>query len=369
MQNPQHPGPAPAPGLRREITAALTLLFAATGLIALASLALPWLRGYQQALLAVALFVVPTAVLRRTATRIDDLGVDLGPWTRTAALSAAAVAIVFPLFIAGHHLVQTQLLGRTFRPDPDALMRWGDGRDQPPPRPCADAPGAPTVAWFGGGGLWVVGPSDGTLAVTVRSPDDVIAARTVTCRGPDVPATSRVVRPGPDGRLVADGARGLWIPLGDARDLDVRVTLDDRPVPAADLRLGEIAERADADGHLTGSRDLWWLLGFLVIHLGLVALPEEWFFRGYLQTRLDQWLGTPWRLMGASVGPGLIFASLAFALLHPILIPGPHRLLVFFPSLLFGWLRARGGNIGPAVVVHALANLLQAVVSPLYVSA
>jgi membrane protease YdiL (CAAX protease family) len=30
---------------------------------------------------------------------------------------------------------------------------------------------------------------------------------------------------------------------------------------------------------------------------------------------------------------------------------------VFFPALLFGWLRARTGGIGAPVVFHALCNL------------
>ena len=31
---------------------------------------------------------------------------------------------------------------------------------------------------------------------------------------------------------------------------------------------------------------------------------------------------------------------------------------VFFPGLLFGWLRARRGGIGAAIAVHALSNVL-----------
>ena len=34
------------------------------------------------------------------------------------------------------------------------------------------------------------------------------------------------------------------------------------------------------------------------------------------------------------------------------------RLAVFFPSILFGWLRARTGSIVPGILVHALSNLV-----------
>jgi membrane protease YdiL (CAAX protease family) len=33
------------------------------------------------------------------------------------------------------------------------------------------------------------------------------------------------------------------------------------------------------------------------------------------------------------------------------------RLAVFFPALLFGWLRARTGGIGASVLFHASCNL------------
>jgi membrane protease YdiL (CAAX protease family) len=41
-----------------------------------------------------------------------------------------------------------------------------------------------------------------------------------------------------------------------------------------------------------------------------------------------------------------------------IVIPNPQRLAVFFPALLFGWMRARTGSIAPGAVYHALCNVL-----------
>jgi membrane protease YdiL (CAAX protease family) len=34
----------------------------------------------------------------------------------------------------------------------------------------------------------------------------------------------------------------------------------------------------------------------------------------------------------------------------------PQRLLVFFPSLVFGWLRLRTGSLLPGIFFHALCN-------------
>lgn len=95
-------------------------------------------------------------------------------------------------------------------------------------------------------------------------------------------------------------------------------------------------------------------LGQLVV----VALPEEAFFRGYLQTALDRAWDRRIDILGAKIGPALLVSSALFAIGHLATIPHPARLAVFFPSLVFGWLRARTGGIGAGVVFHAMCNLL-----------
>lgn len=89
-----------------------------------------------------------------------------------------------------------------------------------------------------------------------------------------------------------------------------------------------------------------------------IALPEEAFYRGYLQTALDDRLGTRRRVLGAPLGWGLVLTSLIFAVGHFATEANPARLAVFFPSLLFGWLRARTGGIGASLLLHAASNLL-----------
>jgi membrane protease YdiL (CAAX protease family) len=90
----------------------------------------------------------------------------------------------------------------------------------------------------------------------------------------------------------------------------------------------------------------------------VIALPEEAFYRGYLLTALDDAWGTPWRLAGAKLGKGFLVSSALFALGHLLTEPYPARLAVFFPALLFSWLRARTGGIGAPLLFHALCNLL-----------
>jgi hypothetical protein len=57
------------------------------------------------------------------------------------------------------------------------------------------------------------------------------------------------------------------------------------------------------------------------------------------------------------VSPAILVTSAVFALGHVATIHDPGRLAVFFPSLVFGWLRARTGGVGAAIAFHALCNL------------
>jgi hypothetical protein len=62
-------------------------------------------------------------------------------------------------------------------------------------------------------------------------------------------------------------------------------------------------------------------------------------------------------VLGAPIGWGLLVSSLIFAIGHFVTVPVPARFAVFFPSLLFGWLRARTGGIGASLTFHAFCNV------------
>lgn len=102
-------------------------------------------------------------------------------------------------------------------------------------------------------------------------------------------------------------------------------------------------------------------LDLVLAHLLVVALPEEVFFRGYLQSSLE-----PPRQQKRDSSPLLplitsnLLTSLLFAAGHFMTDPRPSRLAVFFPSLLFGLLRQRTGGVGASIVFHALSNLYSA---------
>ena len=99
---------------------------------------------------------------------------------------------------------------------------------------------------------------------------------------------------------------------------------------------------------------------FAFAQLLVVALPEEVFFRGYVQTRLDDHFGPPRGRLFAKLGvhpASLVLQAALFAIVHFVAIHHPARLAVFFPGLLFGVVRAWRGGVGAAIVLHALSNV------------
>jgi uncharacterized protein len=99
------------------------------------------------------------------------------------------------------------------------------------------------------------------------------------------------------------------------------------------------------------------LLLATITQIVVIAIPEELFFRGYLQSRLEERWPPRRRLAGAPVGWALVAGSALFALGHLLVDFDPQRLAVFVPGLIFAWMRARTGSIAAGATFHALCNV------------
>ncbi len=104
------------------------------------------------------------------------------------------------------------------------------------------------------------------------------------------------------------------------------------------------------------------MASFALGQLVVIALPEEVFFRGYVQTRLGDAFPAPRAGPFARLGVAprvLVLQSLLFAVVHLATpAPNPARLATFVPGLAFGVLRAWRGGVGAAIGYHALCNVL-----------
>ena len=97
---------------------------------------------------------------------------------------------------------------------------------------------------------------------------------------------------------------------------------------------------------------------YCINQLILIGIPEEVFYRGYVYNRLKKVSVKRWRIFGVDTGWYLIVSSLLFALGHFLVGFNLMRLGVFFPSLVFGWLRDKTGNIYASAIFHASCNIL-----------
>lgn len=77
-----------------------------------------------------------------------------------------------------------------------------------------------------------------------------------------------------------------------------------------------------------------------------VAFAEEFFYRGYMTLRFEE----RWSPLRTALAVAALFA------VGHLLQPALWRLLVFFPALLFAWIRRRTGTVVGASIAHFLCN-------------
>ncbi len=103
----------------------------------------------------------------------------------------------------------------------------------------------------------------------------------------------------------------------------------------------------------------------VLYRLFYAALGEEVFFRGYVQSRLNESLGRPYRVLGVPFGWGLAIAALLFGLAHVLGPAGPFQwgwgLWTAVLGLIFGYLREKSGSVLAPAVTHGVLIAVAAI--------
>jgi membrane protease YdiL (CAAX protease family) len=89
--------------------------------------------------------------------------------------------------------------------------------------------------------------------------------------------------------------------------------------------------------------------GAVLYQLLGISLPEEVYFRGFLQERIGNTI------------KGVLMVSVLFSFMHvpQFIFYGDHySLLTFFPSLVMGFLYWRTSNVLPSMVFHFFSNVV-----------
>lgn len=100
----------------------------------------------------------------------------------------------------------------------------------------------------------------------------------------------------------------------------------------------------------------------------LVALPEEIFFRGFMEDALTRSYPPAHKFLGAPFGKAMLINGLIFAFSHTLITFQWWHFSIFFPSLLFSWLRQKTGTIWVAAFFHAVCNCVAWVIAKSYIS-
>lgn len=334
----------------------LIILFAlSTGLI-------PFVADLLYAIVAFIFIKVAQWRMDKLNLSSEECGITWNGLGRGVAWGLGATIVTLPFFVAGFILWETEVGKRTFAFELDNYWHWPLSLEGEP------------RSWGQEAGVWVWGQKQ-TLNVGVRntnSPNNRVILESST---PFTPTTrgSLVLTQDSSAKTatrwtVTPSARGRGVvQVSDVCDISVRVEPVLESNPTWPLFLGR-NQSLQASPDFDAKRNLWWILLWVATQFLLIAYPEEYFYRGWMQSRLQLAFEararekgkTAWSWFGFT--PAIVLTSVLFGLGHLLVPIGGQflatRMSVFFPSLIFGWLRHHTGSITAAVVYHAFANLM-----------
>ncbi len=161
-------------------------------------------------------------------------------------------------------------------------------------------------------------------------------------------------------RLLFDLAPGLGFRRGVAQGL----AEVGQPPP---LFVQQAIEAVTADsGQALVVLALLQVLTLVAYQVFFVAIPEEFFYRGYLQTRLNEVFARKWLIFGTPIGWGSVIACLFFAFGHSLVQLQWWHFATFFPGMVFAWMRERTGGVMAGALFHAACNVLVVLLDTAY---
>lgn len=328
--------------------------------------------------LVAAVFIgLAALILRHQGLDPERFGLHTQKLTKNILWGLLFTAFTLPPFLIGQNLWETQLNKRRLVLSAENYAHWPVEIEGQPAR-WGSEPGA--WIWSERGvlylGMRATSTHQNKLILSAKTPFIPVQPGGVMLKrmspsgdftgGPLAPSTHWELVPKPHHRPVTAYIQ----PVYAKQAAPLELTISSKPVSAKTqpwtIYTGQSAtpQVEDAAG-LKFKRGYLWILLWVLTQLFFIALPEEYFYRGYLQTRLSEadklqrdgqepaWLGFT---------PAIFWTSVLFGLGHLLVPVGGalfvSRFSVFFPSLLFGWLRRRTQSIVAPMVYHACCNLM-----------
>lgn len=322
---------------------AVTLLV--TGIASAIQGTVAWLDGYLLVIAAATFLYLPLEIITRRGDNPADYGIHRKSILRATFIALMLCAIVFPPYSIGFHLWQTEVVGQAFKPEKARFDRWP-----------MSVRGIPARRIPAEGQVHVFHQNDRFWFSWHLKPKTTIDVKTTTDGSFDSVEGGWRTH-GEELRLTKRKPQGRATVETTGQHIAFELSVNGKPIETDDIRVGAAFTAADSNP-LRVDRGYFWILELLLVQLILVALPEEVFFRGYLQTSIDRLWGRDRKILGVDFNlHSAILVSALFAIGHFVTIPNPARLAVFFPSLLFGWLRRASGGVTTPIIFHAACNL------------
>lgn len=280
------------------------------------------------------------------------------------AWGLGATLITLPFFWVGYVVWETKVMDREYQFDLENYWHWPITMEGEP------------KGWGERPGVWVWS-QEKTLQIGLKRSESPHSL-TLTSTSPFVPGVAGPVVIKPEAAFTSKTPQTEWqvIPRGTSRarvwvthtrDLSVEI----KPTIGTEASWPIFKGRgaSEVDGALfEATKGLWWILLWVATQFLLIAYPEEYFYRGWMQSRLE----LAWQKRAEERGantkewfgftPAIFWTSFLFGIGHLLVPIGGvwmvQRMSVFFPSLIFGWLRRKTGSITAPIVYHAFANLM-----------
>ena len=375
---PQDEGIRPREAARQGVLLWAVALLAVIALALLAS-QVGVVAANLYALVACVFVGLPYAVWRRRGEDPADFGMTARRWRSGLGWGLAFTALTLPPFAVGLHVWETQVLKHRLVLSTQSYAHWPLELEGQPAR-WGESPGA--WVWSHRGVLYLgmrAAPGhQNKLVVEGSSPfipvhHGGVQLKRLTSKGeflggPLEPSTTWELIPKAHHRPVMVMIQPVFARAAAPDALTIRQSPEvagSRPWP---VHQGADAALAPGDEAMRLTRGYLWIVLWSVTQLFFIALPEECFYRGFVQTRLEQ--ARPGARAWLGVSPAIVATSVLFGLGHWLVPVGGAllvaRMSVFFPSLLFGWLRRRTGSIVAPTIYHACCNMMVLLLSTHY---
>jgi len=105
-------------------------------------------------------------------------------------------------------------------------------------------------------------------------------------------------------------------------------------------------------------------ISWLAYQFMYIAVAEEIFFRGYIQSNIVSLLAMSVQKKRAFLEIiGIIISATVFAISHCLILGSIMPIITFFPGLIFGWLLVRTKSLLAPVLFHGLANVFYGLIA------